>query len=225
MHKGREHFAYLLSILAFLLGIAWSFPPALYGQRVRNLRPNKENAEEDVANFPTPNPKLPKALDRAAELIKQHREHESYMALRPILNGEDYFYRPNATAAEYSSLKTEALRLLKQMPNEPGAVETLQKAAQRLDKLGREVAADLDKRKPGDCLMFRCDVAQSSAAAGGPPLLVLRWRREVSNDPELEAQLKAQLNVYRQRGIAVLSGLHPLVVGETVFMRTRHRAS
>ena len=55
---------------------------------------------------------------------------------------------------------------------------------------------------------------------GGAPLLNLRWRVPVTDDPILEKALLEQETEYREHGIALFSGLHPLAVGDMVLMRT-----
>ena len=67
--------------------------------------------------------------------------------------------------------------------------------------------------------MFRGDPARNAVTAGSAPLLNLRWRAVISDEP-LESQLRAELDSYHQRGANVLAGLHPLAVGDIVFIRT-----
>ncbi len=68
--------------------------------------------------------------------------------------------------------------------------------------------------------MFRGDASRNAATVGGAPLLNLRWRVPVTDDPAMEKALFQQQNVYREQGVALFSGLHPLAIGDTVLMRT-----
>ena len=51
-------------------------------------------------------------------------------------------------------------------------------------------------------------------------MLNYRWRVPVTDDPLLEKALHDQQNAYRQQGVALFSGLHPLAVGDKILMRT-----
>ena len=68
--------------------------------------------------------------------------------------------------------------------------------------------------------MFRGDPSRNASTVGGAPLLSLRWRVPVTDNPLLEKVLHEQEGFYREHSIAVFSGLHPLVVGDVVLMRT-----
>ena len=68
--------------------------------------------------------------------------------------------------------------------------------------------------------MFRGDASRNASTAGSTPLLNLRWRVPVTDDSILEKALFEQQNYYRDHGIAVFSGLHPLAVGDVILMRT-----
>ena len=68
--------------------------------------------------------------------------------------------------------------------------------------------------------MFRGDAARNASTAGGMPLLNVRWRVPVTDDPLLEKVLLEQHTNYRENNIAVFSGLHPLAVGDVILMRT-----
>ncbi len=68
--------------------------------------------------------------------------------------------------------------------------------------------------------MFRGDASRNASTAGSPPLLNLRWRVDVADDPILEKALIEQENEYRDHGVALFAGLHPLAVGDVVLMRT-----
>jgi len=68
--------------------------------------------------------------------------------------------------------------------------------------------------------MFRGDASRNASTVGGAPLLNLRWRVPVTDDPILEKALLQQQNDYRDRGVALFSGLHPLAVGDKILMRT-----
>jgi outer membrane protein assembly factor BamB len=67
--------------------------------------------------------------------------------------------------------------------------------------------------------MYRGDPARNAATVGSAPLLNLRWRVDVADDPLLTG-LRQQQSEYKQRGVNVLSGLHPLAIGDLVIMRT-----
>ena len=48
----------------------------------------------------------------------------------------------------------------------------------------------------------------------------LRWRVEVTEDPNLEKALQQQAEEYRQHGMTLFAGLHPLAIGDKILMRT-----
>jgi outer membrane protein assembly factor BamB len=70
-------------------------------------------------------------------------------------------------------------------------------------------------------LMFRGDVARNaSATSGGAPLLNLRWRVAVTDDPLLEAALEQYEKQWLEHGASTIPALHPLAVGDVLLMRT-----
>jgi outer membrane protein assembly factor BamB len=71
--------------------------------------------------------------------------------------------------------------------------------------------------------MFRGDPARSASSVGSAPLLNLRWQVELADEKPLADGLREQEVTYRQRGLNVLAGLHPLAVGDKVIMRTATR--
>lgn len=68
--------------------------------------------------------------------------------------------------------------------------------------------------------MYRGDPSRSAATVGSTPLLNLRWRVDVAEEKPLQDGLRQQETEYRQKGFNVMSGLHPLAVGDFVLMRT-----
>ena len=86
----------------------------------------------------------------------------------------------------------------------------------KLTGLQRMAAAVETDRWP----MFRGDPSRNASVVGGAPLLNLRWRVPVTDIPALEKALLQQQNDYRDRGVALFSGLHPLAVGDKILMRT-----
>jgi outer membrane protein assembly factor BamB len=86
----------------------------------------------------------------------------------------------------------------------------------RLTGLQRMAAASENDR----WAMFRGDPARNASTTGSPPLLNLRWRVEVSDDPSLQKSLAELETQNRERGVAVFPGLHPLAIGDVVLMRT-----
>ena len=68
--------------------------------------------------------------------------------------------------------------------------------------------------------MFRGDPSRNASTAGRRPLLNLRWRVEVTGVDILEKALIEQETMNREHGVAMFSGLHPLAIGDLVFMRT-----
>jgi outer membrane protein assembly factor BamB/tetratricopeptide (TPR) repeat protein len=92
------------------------------------------------------------------------------------------------------------------------ATRTLQQA---LGPLPSAVAREAD-----GWMMFRGDAARNGASRGSAPLLNLRWRVPVTDDPVVEDFLEQRAHRYRDQGISPAPGLHPLAVGDTVLMRT-----
>ncbi len=73
---------------------------------------------------------------------------------------------------------------------------------------------------PGDWLLVGGDAARNAPSDGGAPLLNVRWRAPVTNDPMMESALKQYQNLYEQRGLPTITMLHPLAVGDVLLMRT-----
>lgn len=69
-------------------------------------------------------------------------------------------------------------------------------------------------------LMFRGDAARNAAAAGGVPLLNLRWRVPTTDDPLLEAGLEQYQRQYAEQGSPPVPTLHPLATANLLLMRT-----
>ncbi len=68
--------------------------------------------------------------------------------------------------------------------------------------------------------MFRGNAARNATTVSGAPLLNLRWYIPLSGEPMVEDMLRQLQRVNAERGIATLSGLHPLAVTDVVLMRT-----
>ena len=68
--------------------------------------------------------------------------------------------------------------------------------------------------------MFRGDEKRNAAAAGGKPLLKMRWRVLATADPSVQDGLEQHQRQAIERGEAVLPRFHPLAVGNVVLMRT-----
>jgi outer membrane protein assembly factor BamB/tetratricopeptide (TPR) repeat protein len=69
-------------------------------------------------------------------------------------------------------------------------------------------------------LMFRGDATRTAASSGGAPLLNLRWRVAVTDDPLLEAALEQYEKQWHEHGASTIPALHPLAVGDVLLMRT-----
>ena len=69
-------------------------------------------------------------------------------------------------------------------------------------------------------LMFRGDAARNAAAAGGTPLLNVRWRVAVTDDPLTEAALEQHQRRCVEEGTPTIPALHPLAVADVLLMRT-----
>jgi outer membrane protein assembly factor BamB/tetratricopeptide (TPR) repeat protein len=67
--------------------------------------------------------------------------------------------------------------------------------------------------------MFRGNPGRNAVTSGSPPLLNLRWEIPVS-DPDVEKLLRQTRQVRTEQDAVLLPSLHPLVVGDTVLMRT-----
>ena len=73
---------------------------------------------------------------------------------------------------------------------------------------------------PNDWLMFRGNPARNASTDGGAPLLNLRWRVDVTEDPMMQSLLVQYRNRYLEQGLPTIPMLQPLVVGDVVLMRT-----
>ncbi len=69
-------------------------------------------------------------------------------------------------------------------------------------------------------LMFRGDAARAGSTSGGAPLMNLRWRVAVTDDPLLEAALEQYEKQWIEHGAPTIPALHPLAVGDVLLMRT-----
>ncbi len=69
-------------------------------------------------------------------------------------------------------------------------------------------------------VMFRGDERRNAAAAGGQPLLSLRWRQRTSDDAAIEELVGKLRKDYQSQGIVALPSMHPLAVGDVVLFRT-----
>ncbi|MEE9603524.1 MAG: hypothetical protein V3V75_09480, partial [Thermoguttaceae bacterium] len=75
-------------------------------------------------------------------------------------------------------------------------------------------------RNLDDWTMFRGDVSRNASTVGSSPLLNLRWRTRVCDDPLVGDTLKQVRRIHVEQGVTTLSGLHPLAVDNVVLMRT-----
>ncbi len=75
-------------------------------------------------------------------------------------------------------------------------------------------------RDDTDYLMVRNNPARNAASSGSRPLLNLRWRVPVADHPMLEQWLQRFQQDLQDQGIACLAQGIPLVVGNTVLIRT-----
>lgn len=75
-------------------------------------------------------------------------------------------------------------------------------------------------RQTDGWMMLRGDSARNAASRGSAPLLSLRWRVALSDDPTVEDYLQQRAHRYRDQGVSAAPALHPLAVGDTVLMRT-----
>ena len=73
---------------------------------------------------------------------------------------------------------------------------------------------------PRDWAMRRGGPQRNACTSGGPPLLNVRWRVPTTDQPEVEQMIRALQQQQEERELALLPGLHPLVVGNVVLMRT-----
>ncbi len=93
--------------------------------------------------------------------------------------------------------------------------EALNWLAQAAGPPSTRVAASTD-----EWAMYRGDPGRNAPSAGGSPLLNRRWAVPMTNDPQLEKGIEQLDQAYIDQGRAVVPGWHPLVVKDTVFMRS-----
>ncbi|MCS7304919.1 MAG: PQQ-binding-like beta-propeller repeat protein [Thermoguttaceae bacterium] len=75
-------------------------------------------------------------------------------------------------------------------------------------------------REHTDYLMVRNSPSRNASSSGGRPLLNLRWRVPVADHPMLEQWIQRFQQDFNEQGIPCLSQGIPLVVGNTVLMRS-----
>ncbi len=68
--------------------------------------------------------------------------------------------------------------------------------------------------------MLRGNAARNASTSGGGPLLSVAWRVPTTEHPHIEEMVDEISKSYRQRDEWALPALYPLVVGDTVLMRT-----
>ncbi len=68
--------------------------------------------------------------------------------------------------------------------------------------------------------MYRGEPARNASTLGSLPLLNLRWRVGVSEEPVIEAMLQQVQHNFHEQGLTLISALHPLAVDDVVLMRT-----
>jgi outer membrane protein assembly factor BamB/tetratricopeptide (TPR) repeat protein len=69
-------------------------------------------------------------------------------------------------------------------------------------------------------LMFRGNAQRNAVAGASAPLLDLCWESPATDDPMVEETVEQTRRGILERGLAVLPGLHPLVVDDAVLVRT-----
>ena len=84
----------------------------------------------------------------------------------------------------------------------------------------RTAAAAAGPAKADHWLMFRGDAARNAASAGGTPLLNMRWRVAVTDDPLTDIRLGAVSAECIESRRSGHSGVSPLAVGDVLLMRT-----
>jgi len=72
----------------------------------------------------------------------------------------------------------------------------------------------------GDWALYRGDEGRNAESDGGQPLLNVRWRQRTADDRMVEKFVSKVRHDYANQEIVALPSLHPLVVGDTVLMRT-----
>ena len=81
-------------------------------------------------------------------------------------------------------------------------------------------AATAQTPGPDRWAMVRGNPARNAIAAGGEPLLSMRWRMPTSDHPYIEAMLQELRTDEEDHDQWMLPGVHPLVVSDVVLMRT-----
>lgn len=117
-------------------------------QPAPNAPPDEEAEARQLTErvFLPPDRSIRQLLDRAEQLLTQQRYSEAVQALNSVLNApEDYFYRPQSTPPKsggqtYRSLKSEARRLIGQLPDGGLRSYDLQFGATARRKLDQAVA-------------------------------------------------------------------------------------
>ena len=74
--------------------------------------------------------------------------------------------------------------------------------------------------QPDRWLMFGGNSSRNARSAGGEPLLEPRWRVPTALEPQTEQLVSRLRQTYADRQVSALPALHPLVVNDTVLMRT-----
>ena len=103
-----------------------------------------------------------------------------------------------------------------------GKVAVFEKNDEALDWLTKLVgttqiaeAAEADR-----WLMFRGNPQRNAAASASAPLMNLCWESPATDDPLVEEAVEQTRSGILERGIAVMPGLHPLVVDDVVLTRS-----
>ena len=82
------------------------------------------------------------------------------------------------------------------------------------------MAAPLLARETRRWSMFRGDPARNASAPGDVPLMNLRWRIPVTEEPAVDEVLTQLRQFYRDQNMPTLPCMHPLAVDDVVLMRT-----
>lgn len=85
-------------------------------------------------------------------------------------------------------------------------------------KGGNEQTAD--QLETEQWLMFRGNPQRNAVTSGSAPLMNLCWRVPLTDDPIIEEAIEETRRWGLEQGVAVMPGLHPLVVDDVVLMRT-----
>ncbi|HEY2840619.1 MAG TPA: PQQ-binding-like beta-propeller repeat protein [Pirellulales bacterium] len=113
-------------------------------RRIGVIRPGgqpQEGSDADPVFFPTDRATMQR-LTKAQELLEQKRFGEAVRLLGEILEGpEDYFFQPKRDEPIHRSLKSEAQRLIGQLPEEGRESYELQYGATAQQKLDVAIAA------------------------------------------------------------------------------------